>query len=633
MPTNKCLVQCAMAVAIAGSIAGYADADDISAGPNGINSRGLGLTGFGVHVGQVELGRPGMMRTDANGEWFWDQGTDNMANTNDADGTEGNGTHDAGEAFVDLDGDGAYTAGYLNAHPDIQNLVSVWTPNQAGNAMMAANGVPVLQGSVTGGAGGVTLNQYLTTPNVYRLDDPNIEDHATEVAGVMIANGNINKGVAINASLHSASFGLTGSSQGITVLATQQIAQQNGGTIAAINHSWGFGPLNAGPNGASLVSLGHDWVTTRFNTLQVIAGDELQNPASHPGAPSDAYNVLNVSALTDVSGSGVGVYDRYAGFNRRVPAPGGREIVHLAAPGVNILSTTIGGTRYSGVDGTSFAAPHVTGAVAQVRQFLNQQTNGPFPIGMGTYDATSFDHRLMKAVLMNSADKIKDDGTFMVNGNAVQQGFLLGMDKTILRDSAGTQTWITSPAFTNDLDPLDDNIGAGALNVERAITQTSFGRFRPGDIPLIGFDVNAVAGGNSRFYTFGPELLLESFVSITLVWDRPTTLNDTDNDNLFDIGESFTAGLLADLDIILWAFEEETMDFTRQVASSISSVNNEEHIFAQLDQTTNYRLEVNAAGGAANTTYALAWWAVPTPGTGVLLIVAGLFGARRRRAA
>src|SRR4051794_1463242 len=34
--------------------------DDNSAGANGINARNLGLTGQGIHIGQVEFGRPGL---------------------------------------------------------------------------------------------------------------------------------------------------------------------------------------------------------------------------------------------------------------------------------------------------------------------------------------------------------------------------------------------------------------------------------------------------------------------------------------------------------------------------------------------------------------------------------------------
>ena len=50
-------------------------ADTVSIGPNGINSVGLGLTGAGVVIGQVEQGRPG----DTNNG-------DNAANSNTTTG-------------------------------------------------------------------------------------------------------------------------------------------------------------------------------------------------------------------------------------------------------------------------------------------------------------------------------------------------------------------------------------------------------------------------------------------------------------------------------------------------------------------------------------------------------------------
>src|SRR5437016_4263718 len=37
--------------------------DDNSAGPRGIDARGLGFTGQGVYIGQVESGRPGLRGT------------------------------------------------------------------------------------------------------------------------------------------------------------------------------------------------------------------------------------------------------------------------------------------------------------------------------------------------------------------------------------------------------------------------------------------------------------------------------------------------------------------------------------------------------------------------------------------
>ena len=93
----------------------FAQADNVTAGPNGINSRGLGLNGQGVNIGQVELGRPGealSFPADGNGEWFWDHGADQIPGTLDAG--EGNGVRDFPEIFVDLDANGAYTANWRN---------------------------------------------------------------------------------------------------------------------------------------------------------------------------------------------------------------------------------------------------------------------------------------------------------------------------------------------------------------------------------------------------------------------------------------------------------------------------------------------------------------------------------------
>ena len=43
----------------------------------------------------------------------------------------------------------------------------------------------------------------------------------------------------------------------------------------------------------------------------------------------------------------------------------GANTVHVAAPGVNILSTTTGG-KYKSFSGTSMATPHVSGVVGLV---------------------------------------------------------------------------------------------------------------------------------------------------------------------------------------------------------------------------------------------------------------------------
>jgi hypothetical protein len=51
-----------MVIAMSLATSGYGSSDSV--GPNGINSAGLGLTGAGISIGQVEIGRPGKRVAD-----------------------------------------------------------------------------------------------------------------------------------------------------------------------------------------------------------------------------------------------------------------------------------------------------------------------------------------------------------------------------------------------------------------------------------------------------------------------------------------------------------------------------------------------------------------------------------------
>jgi Subtilase family len=450
--------------------------------------------------------------------------------------------------------------------------------------------------------------------------EPNgtVDKHASMVANVMVGRDKARPGVAPDARLYSTAVGSPRqTSQEIECAASQFLAQQNSGDLRAINYSFGE-PLgrdrrpNATLDGNALLTMCLDWSARVNNVLHLVAGN--QGKGGIP-IPTDNYNGLNVaySVIRDsvfrkvdfanLSEQPVGTARRIA--NREINS-GERRSIGIIAPGGGFSLYDLEGKPIN-VNGTSFATPHVTATVALLQEFGDRQLRtiskrqrlNPSPLAapVERWSLAARQHEVMKAVLMNSADKLLDNG----DGNR------LGMSRNVL--TKDNRTWLESEAYNNEKIPLDYQVGAGHLNAFRAYQQFQAGQWQPSaPVPSIGWDYNQVT--TYKDYVIDKPLRAGSFVAITLAWDRMVDLVDSNRNGIYDRGETFLDKGLNNLDIHLMRAEETNE--SKSIWSSISNIDSVEHLFKTVPSTGLYKIRVRFRQRANITSqpYALSWWTV-----------------------
>ena len=447
----------------------------------------------------------------------------------------------------------------------------------------------------------------LPTPDDY------VDGHAANVAGIMISHDKLRPGVAPDALLYSGAVGpVEGrSAQPDECLASQHVALQNGGDVRGINFSFGE-PLGRDPrpnpvlDGNALLTQCIDWSARVHETLYVIAGN--QGGGGIP-IPTDNFNGINVAYSRQVDG----VYTKVDFANLgsepsfrapRSPGPeadvGPRRSINLVAPGSQVELINPDGT-ISVASGTSFAAPHVVGTIALMQQLADRQIRS----GLANWNLDARQPMVIKAILLNSADKLKDSG----------DGLNLGMSRTLLDEC--NRSWLDSDAYQSRQIPLHSELGTGHLNAYRAYQQFLPGAFGPeAPVPVMGWNYSRLdrtsAATQSQDYVFDQPLQAGSYLAATLTWERLVALNDTNNNGLYDLGESFTGEGLNDLNLYLMRAEDD--DTAASVWSSESEADSLEHIFYQIPTTGRYKLRVvyqQQVTDQASQPFALAWWAVP----------------------
>jgi subtilisin family serine protease len=225
-------------------------------------------------------------------------------------------------------------------HPDL--AANIWTnPGE-----IAGNGIDEDGDGVVDDVHGFNA----VANNGNPMDD---NEHGTHVSGTIGARGNNGVGVVgvnWNVKIMPLKFlGADGSgslSAAVQAINYMVMMKNRGVNIRVANNSWGGGGYSD--------ALYHAIARARDAGIIFVAaaGNESNNNDGNPSYPAD-YDLPNVVSVAAVDQNRNLAYFSNFGVNS----------VDIAAPGVDILSTTPNNT-YQKFSGTSMATPHVTGALA-----------------------------------------------------------------------------------------------------------------------------------------------------------------------------------------------------------------------------------------------------------------------------
>jgi subtilisin family serine protease len=181
----------------------------------------------------------------------------------------------------------------------------------------------------------------------FLTNETSIEDnngHGTHVAGIIGALNNTR--------------GVLGVASGVSIVALKALDGEGEGNASGLIKALNYVGQNAQAGEVVNMSLGTDTISTALDNavltlanrgilFAIAAGNDAKQANLSSPARVNSSNIYTVSAIDSL-----GRFAKFSNF--------GNDVVDMAAPGVDIVSTWIGG-RYARLSGTSMATPHVAG--------------------------------------------------------------------------------------------------------------------------------------------------------------------------------------------------------------------------------------------------------------------------------
>lgn len=504
------------------------------------------------------------------------------------------------------------------------------------------------------------VNTYIADPTITGTQLGQFDYHATAVGMAIAGQGQYyyyQAGIAPLTNLWSASIATAMNADGSFTTTNQsflygykqsmQVGRDVNVTLApgivitthrvadVVNSSWGIAedPLGATFEARTLDAL----VYANHTTFTASAGNSGPD-VNTVGAPASGYNKIAVGALA--ADQSANPYTAPSTFSSRGPndfvnaatgaiTPRVRPAVDIAAPGEELALAYYGGATGSnatGTDstggatnyywtnaaGTSFSAPLVAGGAALLADYAHANAG---------YAAHGADGRVVKAVLLNSADKTSG----WTNGQHPN-------DTGVIVTTQG----------------LDYATGAGRMNLSRAYDVYTGGTadnpvasptLSGGTVHSIGWTYGHVNQGSPTDYGLAEPFTAGQTLTATLTWFVHATLDDSAgpdaavaNDTRFD-------------NLFLQVWQLVNGQPALEVASSESIYNNVQHLSFDVPSDgeyvlrvlwagQQYDLETHAPGEVLGEDYALAWSNVLVPepgGVGFVLITVAAALIRRRQ--